>query len=111
MKKSKAGPKIQSSPMTNAQQQLLANSLQPPIQQLPVQQVPVQQVPVQQVPVQQFPVQQQMQYPIQLSMPQPGVSIPTQQVPVNRLGYYGNRVNVQRVQQTQQEQPAIFNDD
>lgn len=87
-------------PMTNAQQQQFANS----VLQVPVQ-IP-QQVPIQQVPIQ----QQQMQYPIQVTMPQPGVAVPTQ---VNRVGYYGNRSNVmvQRQQQPQGEMPAIFNDD
>lgn len=107
MKKGKRGPSSQADQMTNAQQQQFANS-----QQAPIQQIPVQQVPTQQVPIQQVPVQQQMQYPIQVSMPQPGVSVPTpQQVPVNRVGYYGSRAQVYRQQMPQQEMPAIFNDD
>ena len=55
-----------------------------------------------------------MQYPIQVTMPQPGVSVPVPPPQGNRVGYYGNRSNnmfVQQQQEAPQEIPAIFNDD
>jgi hypothetical protein len=106
------------SQMTNAQQQQFGNVQQPILQnnfQVPPQnlQIPVQQiqknfqVPPQnlQIPVQQIQnPQQQMQFPVQISMPQPYVSIPT------RAGYYGNRVS-SNTPQINSDLPAIFNDD
>jgi hypothetical protein len=95
MEGSKRKSKVQApSSMTNAQKQQFSN-----VQQ----QVPMQ-IPVQQL---QIPVQQQMQFPVQVNMIQPGVTV--QSVP-NRVGYYGNRSNPNGPQ-TPNELPAIFNDD
>ena len=77
-------------PVSNAQQQQM-NNVQVPVQQF--------QQAQQQVRQQIQQIQAPMQYPVQISMTQPGVSVPIQQV-----GAYGSRnmamINRQMPQQT-----------
>ena len=80
-------------PVSNAQQQQM-NNVQVPVQKFQQAQQQVQQLQQVHQQIQQIqPVQQQfqqiqapMQYPVQISMTQPGVSVPIQQV-----GVYGSR--------------------